>query len=99
MQHKAKSIRSFIGAKDFELSRQLHSDSGFEESIASLHLSFFNTDGIGFYLQEALVKDWIVNTIVYLEVEDVERQWKELKALDSPAKYENVRLTPIRTED
>ena len=31
MEHKAKSIRPFIGAKDFELSRQFYRDLGFTE--------------------------------------------------------------------
>ena len=40
----------------------------------------------------------IDNTMLFLEVDDVERHWTELKALDLPARYENVRLTAIRTE-
>lgn len=98
MQHNAKSIRPFIGAKDFEMSRQFYRDLGFEESVVSNDMSFFKTDGLGFYLQDAYVKDWIDNTMLFLEVDDVERHWNELKALNLPAKYENVRLTPIRTE-
>ena len=31
-----------------------------------------------------------------LEVDDVDRYWKELLALDLPAKYKGVRLTPVR---
>jgi hypothetical protein len=84
MQHQAKSIRPFIGAKDFEVSRQFYRDLGFAESIASHNMSFFKTDGIGFYLQDAYVKDWIDNTMVFLEVDDVGRHWQELKALDLP---------------
>ena len=98
MQHKAKSIRPFIGCTDFEVSRQFYRDLGFEESIVSYNMSLFKTDGVGFYLQDAFVKDWIDNTMVFLEVDDVERHWKELKSLDLPARYENVRITPIRSE-
>ena len=98
MQHKAKSIRPFIGAKNFEMSRQFYRDLGFEESVVSKDMSFFKTDGLGFYLQDAYVKDWIDNTMLFLEVDDVERHWNELKALNLPTKHENVRLTPIRTE-
>ena len=31
-----------------------------------------------------------------LEVDDVDRYWKELLALDLPTKYKGVRLTPVR---
>ena len=98
MQHKARSIRPFIGARDFETSRQFYRDMGFDEYIASPNMSFFRTDGSGFYLQDAYVKDWIDNTMVFMEVDDVERHWKGMKALELPARHENVRITSIRSE-
>jgi hypothetical protein len=99
MDHKAKSIRPFIGAKNFELSRRFYSDLGFEERVLSPDMSLFKTDGLGFYLQDAYVKDWVDNSMIFLEVDDVERHYKELLALDLPGKYEGVRLTPIRYND
>jgi len=62
-------------------------------------MSYFKTRGLGFYLQDAYVQDWIDNSMIFLEVEDVERHWNELLALDLTAKYKNVRLTPIREMD
>jgi len=99
MQHKAKSIRPFIGARDFETSRNFYKDLGFQESVLSHNMSYFKTEGTGFYLQDAYVKDWIDNTMIFLEVDDVNRYWNELVALNLPAKYEGVRLTPIRILD
>jgi len=99
MQHKAKSIRPFIGAKDYEVSRNFYRDLGFMESIISHGMSYFRTDQFGFYLQDADVKDWIDNTMVFLEVDDVARFWNELVALNLPAKYTGVRTTPIREYD
>ena len=98
MQHKAKSIRPFIGAKNFETSRSFYRDLGFEESV--LHkMSYFKTEKFGFYLQDAYVRDWVDNTMIFLEVDDVHRYWNELVALDLPSKYEGVRVTPIRDYD
>lgn len=99
MQHKAVSIRPFIGAKNFEVSRNFYRDLGFQESVLSHNMSVFKTDGQAFYLQDANVKDWIDNTMIFMEVEDVERFWSELSALDLTSKYEGVRLTPIRDYD
>ena len=96
MKHKAKSIRPFIGAKNFEVSRNFYHDLGFQESILTRAMSYFNTDGMGFYLQDAYVKDWIDNSMVFLEVEDVGRYWKELVALDLTTKYKSVKLVPIK---
>ena len=99
MEHKARSIRAFIGAKNFNLSRSFYRDLGFEEKILSHNMSLFKTGELGFYLQDAYVKDWIDNTMIFLEVEDVERYWSELVALGLPNKYEGVRLVPIRSLD
>lgn len=99
MKHAAKSIRAFIGAKNFNESRQFYIDLGFEESVLSKDMSYFKvTTALGFYLQNAYVKDWVDNTMVFLEVEDVEQYWNELQKLDLPKKYPGVRLTPIRLE-
>jgi len=99
MEHKAKSIRPFIGAKNFEISRLFYQDLGFKENILAPNFSYFESKGIGFYLQDANVKDWIDNTMLFLEVEDVHQFWIDLLDLNLPSKYENVRLTPIREMD
>jgi catechol 2,3-dioxygenase-like lactoylglutathione lyase family enzyme len=99
MKHSAKSIRTFIGCINFEESRQFYNDLRFEESILSESMSYFKvSDNLGFYLQNAYVKDWVDNTMIFLEVDDVNRYWSELKSLGLPEKYNHVRLTPIREE-
>ncbi|MFC3560684.1 VOC family protein [Pedobacter jamesrossensis] len=98
MKHNAKSIRPFIGAKDFEISRSFYSDLGFEETTLGDQMSVFKSGNMAFYLQNAYVKDWIENTMIFMEVDDVNRFYNELAALDLPAKY-NVKLSPIRHED
>lgn len=99
MEHRAKSIRPFIGAKDYEVSRSFYRDLGFEESAISDNMSYFKTEGLGFYLQNAYVQDWIDNTMIFLEVDNAERYWNELLALNLPLKYLGVKLTPIRHLD
>ena len=99
MEHKAKSIRPFIGAKDFKLSRNFYRDLGFQEKILAHDMSLFKTGELGFYLQDANIRDWIDNTMIFLEVEDVGRFWKELVALNLATKYKGVQLTPIREYD
>jgi len=99
MNHKAKSIRAFIGAKDYEVSRSFYRDLGFEEVILSPNMSYFKSENLGFYLQDAYVKDWIDNTMVFMEVEDVKQFYSQLIALDLPSKYKNVRILPIRELD
>jgi catechol 2,3-dioxygenase-like lactoylglutathione lyase family enzyme len=92
MEHNVKSIRPFIGAKNFEISRRFYRDLGFEEVVMSL----FKTGSLGFYLQDGYVKDWIDNTMVFMEVDNVDRYFRELSALNLSDKYEGVRLTPTK---
>jgi catechol 2,3-dioxygenase-like lactoylglutathione lyase family enzyme len=96
MEHKAKSIRPFIGAKNYSISRAFYRDLGFQESVIDANMSYFYTNEFGFYLQDAYVKDWIDNTMIFMEVDGVKRFWQELLALELPAKYAHVRLTPVR---
>ncbi|RYY96019.1 MAG: glyoxalase [Chitinophagaceae bacterium] len=99
MHHSARSLRPFIGAKDYETSRRFYVDFGFEESVLSATMSVFHGGGVSFYLQNYYVQDWIDNTMLFMEVDDVDRYYSELLALDLPARYPGVRLTPIRDED
>lgn len=99
MEHTGKSIRPFIGAKNFNESRRFYRDLGFEERELDPGFSYFYSDNLGFYLQDAYVKDWVDNTMVFMEVHDVRRFWQDLEALGLPAKYEGVRITPIRDMD
>ena len=92
------SIRPFIGAKNFAISRNFYSDLGFHENVLSHNMSYFSKQGLGFYLQDAYVKDWVDNTMIFLEVENTEKYYDEISALGLPGKYEGVRLIPMRHE-
>lgn len=99
MKARAVSIRPFIGAKDFDLSRRFYQDLGFDETILTAKLSVFKMGSIAFYLQDAYVQDWVDNTMVFAEVDNTDRFWEELVALNLTAKYPNARLTPTRVMD
>ena len=100
MNHHATSIRAFIGALNFQISRQFYTELGFEESIISPTMSYFRiAENLGFYLQDYYVKDWIDNLMLFLEVEDVDHYWNALQNLELHKKYENVRLTRIQEND
>ncbi len=97
MNQKLKSIRPFIGAKNFETSRKFYTDLGFQEKVIDSNLSYFENSNIGFYLQNAYVKDWIDNTMIFIEVEDAATYYDALSALQLSDKYTAVKLIPVRT--
>ena len=96
LQQQAKSIRAFIGAENFDISRAFYQDLGFEEVVISADMSLFRIEGMGFYLQKYYVKDWIDNTMLFLEVANVAEFWEYLQSLNLSEKYPKVRLTPIK---
>ncbi len=99
MNDVIKSIRPFIGTKDYELSRNFYRDLGFQEVVLFHNMCLFKTDSIGFYLQNAFVEDWINNSMIFLEVDNVDLYYKDLLALDLPNKYKGVKLSPVQQFD
>lgn len=95
-----KSVRTFIGAKNFEESRGFYIDLGFTEIQLSSNLSVFKINNkLSFYLQKAYVKDWIDNSMLFLEVEDIEKYLSEIKGKNLTQKYSKVRLSEIVDND
>ena len=96
MKITGKSIRTFIGSKNYNVSRNFYMDLGFKETITSEKMSYFCIGAFGFYLQDAYVKDWIDNSMIFLEVDNLESSLKNIQSLRLTEKYENVRLSEIR---
>lgn len=95
-----KSVRTFIGAKDFKESIVFYKEIGFTEVKLSDKMSFFKVDeDLGFYLQKAYVKDWIDNSMLFLEVENIEEYLSILKGKNLIEKFPKVRLSEIVSND
>lgn len=99
MKISGKSIRTFIGSKNYNTSRNFYKDLGFEEIITSNKMSYFHMGAFGFYLQDAYVKDWIDNSMIFFEVDHLESTLKYIQSLKLTEKYENVRLSRIVYND
>ena len=91
MKDQIKSIRTFIGAKDFETSRGFYREWGFEENEIGKDLSYFYLNNIGFYLQDYYVKNWISNTMAFLEIDNLDEYWKELRGKKLDKRFKNVK--------
>ncbi|WP_294285614.1 glyoxalase [uncultured Chryseobacterium sp.] len=97
MKQKVKSIRPFIGAENFEVSRSFYRDLGFEEVAIDPKMSLFRWNDIGFYLQDGYVKDWIDNTMVFVEVENTDEFFQEVQSLNLTEKYGSVKISLVQT--
>lgn len=98
MEHRIQSLRTFIGAKSFDESRAFYTAWGFEEVVVSPKMSLFRANGFGFYLQDYHIDDWVNNSMVFMETDNVERYWNELVALNLPSQFPTVKLTPIKED-
>jgi len=93
-----RSIRTFIGANDFAQSRKFYHTLGFQEVIIDPRMSLFQVEEqMSFYLQDAYVKDWINNSMVFLEVTNVEAWEAQLLGLNLKDKFPTIKMTEIRT--
>ena len=99
MKIDAKSIRAFIGAKNYSVSRDFYRELGFEEVITSAKMSYFSFGEFGFYLQDYYAKDWIENSMIFVEVDDPKDLLHKLKKLELPKKYQGVRLSKVVHND
>ena len=94
-----KSIRTFIGAKEYKISRSFYQDLGFGEKVISEKMSLFTIGGLSFYLQDYYVKDWVDNSMVLLEVQDVDKYWRFIQQLELDKKYPGIQLIPVQQND
>ncbi|PQJ77809.1 glyoxalase [Polaribacter porphyrae] len=95
-----KSLRTFIGAKNFNESRSFYKDLDFIEIELSNNMSYFRVDDkLGFYLQKAYVKDWVDNSMLFLEVENIEEYLAKIKSKNLTEKYTRVKLSEIVEND
>jgi hypothetical protein len=94
-----KSLRSFIGAKEYKISKEFYSELGFEIIEIDPKMCLVKTnDTLCFYLQDAYVKDWINNTMLFLEIEDLDAFYIRILEKELTKKFKNVRFTEIRNE-
>jgi len=95
----AISIRTFIGSKHFDQSREFYKALGFTEYVVGEKLIYFELQAhIGFYLQDYYVKPWVNNSMVFLEVEDVEAWHTKVEQLRLVDQYKHVRCSDIVKE-
>ncbi len=91
MTEQIRSLRTFIGAKDYNTLRAFYLDWGFSEFRTSEKMSLFKMESAAFYLQDYYVKDWVNNTMVFFEVNDLDGYWKLLKSKALDQKYTVVK--------
>lgn len=99
MQPEVHAIRPFIGAEDFNTCRRFYTAVGFTEKIISPTMCLFSIDNFSFYLQDAYVKDWVDNSMIFLEIKKLDDFRSHLASLGLPSIFKNVKLSKIVDND
>lgn len=97
---QALSLRPFVGAFDYRVSLDFYGRLGFHPLRIDDRLTLFRCgEGVGFYLQDYYEKNWVENTMLFLEVNDLEATHATYRDLDLPGTFPGVRLSDIQRND
>ncbi|MBL4734036.1 MAG: glyoxalase [Flavobacteriales bacterium] len=100
MQYQAKNIRTFIGAKNYDESREFYRALEFEEIVIDKKMCLFKVnEDLGFFLQDYYVKTWANNSMIFLEVDDIDKCAEDLLSRGLHNKYKDVKFTKIKHFD
>ena len=90
-----ETIRAFVPAQDFALSKRFYADLGFELGFENDQLAVFSLGETSFYLQNHTWDGASENFVMLLRVNDLELWWTKVEPL--AAQY-GVRVRPPKDE-
>jgi hypothetical protein len=79
-------LRSFLPARDFDLSRRFYAALGFEKVLDG-EVAIFDVGSGGFILQNYYQKEWAENAMMQLMVDDLDAWWTHIERLDLPKNF------------
>ena len=80
-------LKTFLPAKDFEISRRFYHDLGFEEKWCNDEICEMEIGQYRFLLQNFHVPEFAQNFMMSLLVKDVDRWWSHILDLGLKEKY------------
>lgn len=92
-------IRTFLPAKDFELSKAFYVALGFSIAWSDDNMALLENANQRFYVQRYYVKDWADNSMLHISVADVESCHRQIAALLADGKFPGARVSAPKQED
>ena len=81
-----EEVRPFVPARDFDKSRAFYRALGFQEDHDK-DIAIFRCGKSAFILQRHYQKDWAENFMMHMMVDDLDRWWAHVVALDLPKAF------------
>jgi hypothetical protein len=94
MAPSIKSLKVYVPAKDFDLSKRFYTALGFTMSEGFGGTADFELNGFHFRLQDYYVKDWAENFMWVMMVDDVEEWHRHALEVKERGMFETVRVMP-----
>lgn len=89
-------LKTFVPAKDFELSKRFCQDVGFTLASDSDGIAYFHHENASFLLQNFYVKEFAENFVMHLLVESVDAWWAKIQERKIPEKYGVKTIPPAQ---
>ncbi|MEM7096749.1 MAG: hypothetical protein AAF541_00710 [Pseudomonadota bacterium] len=93
-----QNLRPFLGAKDFEVSKQFYQGLGFSIDYDDGDLCVMSLGEIGFYLQRYYQKDWCDNSMVHVAVDNAQAWFEKAQALIDSQSFGVAKVAEPRVE-
>ena len=91
---KIIDLKTFVPAKDFELSKRFYLDLGFRENWGNDQVCELEIGGFRFLLQKFYIKEHANNFMMSLMVEDADAWWEHINQIGLLDKYDLYMAKP-----
>ena len=81
-----ETVRPFLPAKDFDLSKRFYGALGFEK-VLDADVAIFKMGWSGFILQRYYQKEWAENFMMQLMVDDLDAWWAHIQGFDLAGQF------------
>ena len=96
---ESKGIMPFIGSLNYQVSRKFYSEIGFEVDEGKKYCKVNVNENLSFWLQNYSNKEWLDNSMIFLDVPDLEYLKRKLKSLKIEVNYKNVKISETKSYD
>jgi catechol 2,3-dioxygenase-like lactoylglutathione lyase family enzyme len=92
------SLRPFLPARDFDVSKRFYSDLGFELMPLGHKLVHVGLGTFSFLLQDFFVRELAENFMMHMMVDDLDQWWANIDALGLGSRYDVKAPRPPKLE-
>lgn len=95
----ASEVKPFVGAEDFEVSRDFYVAMGWTLQFDAGDLAELELGGCRFYLQDYYQREWCHNSMLHITVDDAQAWYEHTRDLLEKKNYGAARVKPPQRQD